>query len=361
MDIDDSGLQPLKGNQTNSFGPVTVPNRDMPVDSFYSFMEITSYLMICVAVFGFAGNILNVITYTKIGFQDSINISYVALGVSDLLCIICLLWNAMVYVPALSDVPDIPFIPREFGIPTGGYTSAMFLKTTAWITAFISLERCLCVVFPLKIKSIVSRRRTIAVITVIFILTVVPTGSILFYIYEFKFRFDAARNITLLRVGFRKTPLSNALSTVDFIYKLVLMNFNPFIIILICAIILAIQLNRSATWRIETLSKVTVTHSESQDKDGKVQKKLSKDLRVAKTVLAIAIAFLFPGTISTIKYMLALTWPAFHPVRDYGYYYRFSSRMEFLLSLINSSVNFIIYYKMGTKFRATVKNILQRN
>ena len=357
MDAVDDGDE----NQISSFDIDVFPGRDMPLDMFSSSMELTSYVMICVAIFGFAGNILTIITYSKIGFLESINISYFALGVSDLLCTTFLSWNAICYVPAFTKSPVVPFIPKELGVPTGGYPSALFLKTTAWITAFISLERCLCVVFPFKNKTIVRRSRTITAIAIIYGLTVIPIGGAIFFMYAFELRFDGARNRTLLRSSYINTPLANAFSGFDFIYKLVLMNFAPFFIILLCAIILAIKLNQSATWRREKSSQTAVSSVGSQVKDEKAERKYSKDLRVAKTVLAIAIAFLFPGTINTVKYILAITWPAFHPARDFGYAYRFMSRMEFLLSLVNSSVNFIIYYKMGTKFRATVKKAVMCN
>ena len=330
---------------------------DIPGEIFYLLMEYTAYAMICISAFGMAGNILIIITYTKIGFSESINISYFALGVSDILCVIFLTWNAICFIPAFSD-SDMPFLPKEFAIPTGGHTTDIFQKTTAWITAFISLERCLCVVFPLKIKIIVRRRRTIVIIVMIFILTVLPLASIVFYIYVFDVKFDAGNNQTLLRVTYRNSPLSNSLSNFKYIYKVVFLNSIPFAIILICAVVLAIHLNQSAAWRLGKSNASTNGNGTSNSNDEKAQKKYAKDMRIAKTVLAIALTFIFPGTLSTLRYVIALIVPEFQPVGAYAKFFRFTARLAFLLTLANSSVNFIIYYKMGTKFRATVNQIL---
>ena len=350
----------LKQNQTVLFEDRVLFHKDIPGGIFSILMEFSSYIMICIAAFGLVGNILIVITYTSIGFSESINISYSALSISDIFCILFLTWHAICFVPAFSN-SDIPFEARKFVIPTGGYTSAIFLKTTAWITAYISLERCLCVVFPLKIKTIVKRKRTIVAIVAIFSLTVLPLGGILFYNYVFNFVFDAKKNGTFLSVMYRKSSLSNALTQVDFVYKLILMNFTPFGIILICAVVLAVQLNRSASWRRQMSLSRTDTSGESTTSNVKTQKKHSKETRVARTVLAIALTFIFPGTLSTIKYVCAMTWHEFHPIGVYAKLFEFTSRLEFLLSLANSSVNFIIYYRSGTKFRHTVQRLVLGN
>ena len=175
---------------------------------FSVLMEYTGYLMLFISGFGFTGNILIIIAYAKIGFGESINISYFALGVSDFLCVIFLTWHAICFIPVFAE-SYIPLDFWTFAVPTGGHTSVTLLKTTAWITAFISLERCLCVVFPLKVKTIVKRKRTIVVIIMIFVMTVIPLMSIVFYTYQFVVGFDEGKNKTLVMVKYRKSDLSS--------------------------------------------------------------------------------------------------------------------------------------------------------
>ncbi|KAK3740912.1 hypothetical protein RRG08_051065 [Elysia crispata] len=132
---------------------VNISDLDLPGWVFSDIMECISYAMITVAFFGIIGNSLIMVTLIKIGFSTSINISFCALCVSDFLCVAALGWNAVCFIPAFGN-SDLPFKPREVVIPTGGGLSDIFCGTTAWITAFISFERCLCVVFPMKIKTI---------------------------------------------------------------------------------------------------------------------------------------------------------------------------------------------------------------
>ena len=107
-------------------------------------MEYISYTMICIALFGLPGNILILITYTRIGFSESINISHWGLSISDFLCVTCISWNTICFIPAFSKL-DVPFVPTEIVIPTGAASSEIFLYITVMITAYISLERCLCI------------------------------------------------------------------------------------------------------------------------------------------------------------------------------------------------------------------------
>ena len=80
-------------------------------------MEYISCTMICMALFGLPGTILIIIIYTKMGFTESINISYCGLGISDFLCVVFAIWNAICFIPAFSKW-DVPFVPTEIVIST---------------------------------------------------------------------------------------------------------------------------------------------------------------------------------------------------------------------------------------------------
>ena len=272
----------------------------------------------------------------------------------------CLTWNAICFIPAFAD-SELPFLSREFVIPTGGFTSDMFQKTTAWITAYISLERCLCVVFPLKVKAIVRRKRTILILVLLFVLTVVPMTSVVSYTYVLDVRFHAGQNRTLLGVRIRNSSLSGYLTHVNYLYKLIFLNSIPFAVILLSSIVLAVHLNRSALWRLGKSQAGAAPTGKSLSNDDKANRKYSKDMRIVKTVLAIALAFIFLGTMSNLRILIAMNLPEFRPIGTYAKLFRFSARLVFLLSIVNSSVNFFIYFMLGTKFRDTLTKMILGN
>ena len=330
---------------------VNISDLDLPGWVFSDIMECISYAMITVAFFGIIGNSLIMVTLIKIGFSTSINISFCALCVSDFLCVAALGWNAVCFVPAFGN-SDLPFKPREVVIPTGGGLSDIFCGTTAWITAFISFERCLCVVFPMKIKTIVSPGRALFIVVTIFFITIFPLTYITFYLYLFEKKFDKKKNRSLIGVEYRNSYIADTLNHVNFMYKMICINSIPLAIILVCSIALAVSLKKSVTWR----EKQSSTNRETLQNSSR--RKSSKDTRVAKTVLAIAMAFILLGGLTTLRHLASVTWPEFRVIGAYSRSYRSVARLTFLFSLINSSVNFLIYYNTGSKFRHTVKQML---
>ncbi|GFR88721.1 chemosensory receptor B [Elysia marginata] len=336
--------------------PIATSFYDIPLWLYSLLMEYISYAMIAVSVFGMTSNILIIVIYIKIGFSESINISYCALGLSDALQVTFITWNAICFLPSFTRL-NLPFIPGEVVVPTGGASTDIFCQTTAWITAWISVERCLCVVYPFKVKAFVTRRRTLLAIITISFFIIVPLVSLNMVLYVVEFTFDISRNRTILRLFRRNTTIINRVNDSYFIYKALFLNLLPLLVVLVCAVYLASQLKLSAIWRLGH-SGIT-GNGTPLDKDNKTAKrKYNKDMRIAKTVLLIAITYIFLGTLSVQRLMVAMIWSDFRPLSTYGKWYRFTSRLAFLLLQANSSVNFVIYYKMGTKFRQTADQLL---
>ena len=230
------------------------------------------------------------------------------------------------------------------------------------ITAYISLERYLCVKFPFKVKKLVTRNRTLCVLIVIFLFTMVPLFSFYFITYQFVWGFSPQNNKSLLRVRQSKTRVAEMVFTINYNQKIFL-NFAPLLLILICSVFLAVQLKASVKWRLGNSGKIRKEAGKSDNKADSIESwKNSKDIKVAKTVLTIAIAFLVLGSLSAVRLLVALLMPEFRPmVGAYGRLYRLIVRFSFLLVEANSSVNFIIYYKIGTKFRKSVYEMLFQN
>ncbi|RUS84169.1 hypothetical protein EGW08_008056, partial [Elysia chlorotica] len=299
--------------------------------------------------FGLIGNTLIMITLVKIGFATPINVSFCALCISDCLCIVAFAWNAICFIPAFAN-SDIPFRAREVAIPTGGAVSDVFCGTTAWITAYISIERCLCVVFPLKIKNIVSPCKALFFVCVIFIITV-PFIYLPFYNFVFYTNFDKDKNQTFIGVEYRNTPIADYIHRVNFMYRVVFIKSLPLALVLVCSVTLTVSLKRSISWRQRQSCKTPEINNSSQQRN-------SKDARVVKTVLAIATVYIFLGGLSTVRHFATLMWPEFRVIGPYGRWNRSVTSLTNFLLLINSSVNVLIYYKTGSNFRKTVNQMV---
>lgn len=71
---------------------------------------------------------------------------------SDLCCLVTLIWGSVCYSPGLF-AADVSFEPLEIAYLSSGIPHTTFTRVTGWITALITLERCLCITAPLKVGS----------------------------------------------------------------------------------------------------------------------------------------------------------------------------------------------------------------
>ncbi|CAG5131486.1 unnamed protein product, partial [Candidula unifasciata] len=127
-------------------------------DELYFLIMFISQGIICqaITVLGIFGNIINCIVFVKQGFSDNINVSLLGLTISDLCSLICIMWTCLFFSPV---VRDTDLFSPDVHILSGTWPHIIFTRITGWITAFISLERCVCVIKPLKIKTMFTRKR----------------------------------------------------------------------------------------------------------------------------------------------------------------------------------------------------------
>ncbi|GFR59989.1 chemosensory receptor A [Elysia marginata] len=127
------------------------------VTSLVSYALLDSFIMVDdfmitfpMSLLGVFTNIANAIVFCKLGFSDNSNVNFLALSVFDF------------FVSVISFVTRVLLCPllRHLSIePTMRYIAhclshALIIVTCggAMMTALIALERCVCVVFPLKVR-----------------------------------------------------------------------------------------------------------------------------------------------------------------------------------------------------------------
>ena len=140
-------------NRTES-GPHVKPLVSIDVLDLFSIVNdfaLCSFL----SLFGVVSNTANIIVYSRIGFSESSNINFLALSVIDLLVSLVTFFLKMFYSPVFSNLRTGP----TTSMVALTLSPAMMVTVcgSAMMTTLISTERCLCVVFPLKVK--ISRMR----------------------------------------------------------------------------------------------------------------------------------------------------------------------------------------------------------
>ncbi|GFN95358.1 chemosensory receptor a [Plakobranchus ocellatus] len=313
-----------------------------PILSAQTYLVLASVLLYCVlfvASVGIVSNTLVIITYIKVGLSETINISYLALGISDLSVSVIRFWTTICFAFHLTNT-ELPFNPASVAITTGFYPGQGFEKTTAFITAFIALERCLCVQFPLHVRAMVTRRKTIICIILIYTFVFAPSNFI-HMVFPFKWVLLPTQNRTILAIVPLQTPLRYITQRALLAYYGTFLHFTALIAVWICTVFLALGLKRKAHIKRDNFK----TSHALQDKQ--------KERRVIKTVVMLAVTYLACSTPTAATMLVPHFEPEFETIRGLARISTISHMISGLLAQVNSSANLFIYIYMGSKFRNT--------
>ncbi|GFN85001.1 chemosensory receptor a [Plakobranchus ocellatus] len=309
---------------------------------------------------GFIGNSLNIAVFVKLGFTEPSNISLIALAVSDLSCMMLSLWTTTGVLISFGDF-ILPFNPTNLSHVTVGGMLSFATRTIAWITAFISFERCLCILVPLKVKKIITPSSTLTAMIIIVALTFCPY----FYAY-FRFKFVWVFYPNLNTIILDIVPVDYFLRLEETIIVIcgVIYPLLAFSIVLICTVFLVVQLKKISSWR----KSVTSTVGQWGDKSGENSAPISppakdrlshKEERLVKLVVVIAATFIVSSTPTCVMLLCNVVFEEFSV---FGVYRRIYVVLAFMASLgqsVSGSVNILIYYNMASKFRSNLRQLLR--
>ena len=319
-----------------------------------------SWALLFIGTVGITGNILTVLIYVKLGFAETINISYVALAVSDLCCILSSMVAGFCFSPAMQALlrhfrfqVDL----AKFTNFTGYWPQFAFSRTTAFLTAWISLERCLCVLFPTRVRLIITRKVTKIVITAIFVIGCCP--MVLAYVgMETGWSFNPSTNTTILLIFYSFEGDDNIFQGTAIILYGAVYSLLSWIMVTTCTIFLIIKLREGARWRkanAPVFSEGNRGFQNNQRNDN------WRENRITRTVVMIACVFIvcsFPISINSLvslaireKYSLYGSLRSLHMVMG---------AISLLLGQINSSSNIVFYTITGAKFRSTLKQLFMK-
>ncbi|KAI8784858.1 fMet-Leu-Phe receptor [Biomphalaria glabrata] len=294
-----------------------------------------------IAVLGIVGNVINILVYCKQGLTSSVNISFTLLAVTDLGSLLTLLWWNVCGIPEMLS-SGIPFSFSEVKHLSAGFPHACFSRVTSWIIVHVLLERCICVLSPFKVKTILTPARTAVVIALVYlvmILTLVPEYSSMYL----SWKFYPQSNRTLLGlvltsswVRFKGVSL--------FLYGVYMLASFTAVPTLTC--ILVIVYTRQARWRSGNTS-----HSCPLT---------SRDRRAVKMVLAVGLVFSATYSFTVVLIAIGKSVPGFDLVGIYANLFLICFTISFVLDASNSSIHFVLYYKTSSKYRETFRSLFQK-
>lgn len=314
-----------------------ISDRDKELYDIVNFVSITGVI----SLFGVATNIINIIVFFKQGFNNTINISLFALATSDLCSLISMLWYGVCENPLFVNA-DINIYPLDVLYLTAGMPHICFARITSWITVFIAAERSLCITFPLKIKQIITPKRTLIIIIGIYIGIFASFGPEYATSY-FDWKFIKSRNKTLLGMAFT-SDRKNVEGLVFFLYSI--LGFGSFVAVITFTMILVVQLNRQSKWRL----KGSIDRRQAESISNRDRTTMSMVVMIA-TVLIVCYT---PGVAVS---MVTVFEPDFYIFSNCINIFLVCWSFVVIFETLNSSINIFFYYHMSIKYRETFRQV----
>ncbi|CAG5135334.1 unnamed protein product [Candidula unifasciata] len=313
---------------------------DKVADIIVAILQV-AFTGIC-AFAGIITNTINITVFLNMGLHDAVNVSLFSLAIGDLLSLVCSLWESICFNTKMEDL-GTPIVFSEIEYVTGCWPHVCFVRVTSYATAFITLERCLCITVPLKIKSIITPKRTKVVMGFLFFF-VAATSAPEFYVTQLGWKFYPERNRTMLGIHF--IDGREKFESVTLVMNNIVLQCVAFVSVVICTVVLIIQLNRKAQWRQQS------TRGDAASS--------GKDKRVIKMISFIAVIFIVCELPSVVNVIAMAFNPQIHPSGiNYNMFYVIWS-VVYVMESVNSTVNIFVYFNMSSRYKAVFTQIFIR-
>lgn len=315
-----------------------------------------------ISFFGVIANAVNIAVYLKMGVKDSATFQFFALAVTDLL------YSALVLTTSISLLvnevnPDLTVLdPFSFALNGINQTREKVYATSIVITLFLSVERCFCVLFPFKVKTLFTKSRSVkanACVVFVFGALLVPDYMTERLGWKHDPRFNTTRLLTWIsdrRIGF--------VIFKDAIFA-ALLPVSAGITTTVCAGIMVGKIRRSTKFRQMNMSaKSSEQRSECISRSGKGKNNASsaplttKETRLCRTMIAIDAIFIacnVPKFMILANSVVEKFIPEFRldVVGRYQNFVSMTVAFAYTFEATNAAVSFLVYFFSTIKFRSS--------
>ncbi|RUS84201.1 hypothetical protein EGW08_008041 [Elysia chlorotica] len=236
--------------------------------AYYVGRDFITPLYFILWVFGMTSNVLNIIVFTKIGANDNVTVSFLALSISDLLFLVLIsphiTVDGLVHIVEYRMGRNIKWLIdyRILRFPFYWYAFT-FYETSILINVYIAVVRCACVAIPFNVRSVFTARRA-GVTFVAFFISMFALRFPMFLTKAIVHQFDPVSNKT--RIVYKEYDDGGVADTINDIACRNILSWSSFTIVLISLIILIVKLQASAKFRSSS-APITNQNTHSGNKD----------------------------------------------------------------------------------------------
>ncbi|XP_005107743.1 uncharacterized protein LOC101859130 [Aplysia californica] len=308
-------------------------------------------ICIPIAFSGIVMNTVNTLVFARIGMRDSVNVSFFALSISDL---VYLSFTLSYLIPStLTIISGRPIKWLQSPYTLNSYIvwyAVLFYDLSILITTYIAVARCCCVTLALQFRSFFTLSRTYTVLGVLSVVCLalhIP----LIASQNLQWKTDKKTNTTKLTL-----VRSGAYPDVQYFHDITNRNVVPYTCLAInitCLAALTFTLKSATQTR-----NMMASSAPTDDNSGKKQSKLStKDIQVVKAVSLVAAMFVFCSLLTTIKALVRRAIPEYDSRGQYRNLFQLTTGVMTIFTYLNASVNITVYYHFNTKYRQSLIEI----
>ncbi|KAK7107824.1 galanin receptor 2b-like [Littorina saxatilis] len=294
------------------------------------------YVLPVLCLIGVPSNIINMAVFVKQGLKDRINLCLFALSFADLIYMAqnMVLFGERLH-PKFAEGARFGAV-QAFMVNHNLLGLYGFVWASQFMSAVIASERCFCILFPLKSKTVLTTK-TMAVIIVVAFIVIVGGLFVVSYRFSVICVYDSFSNSSTIIMGTSEFYRQNqeAIDLLDYtVYGLLLPGIFISIVIT-TTIITSVKLRRVVNWRATT--------SSSNDS--------SREVALTKVLICTSILFIVCFLPNLFFRLVCLVVENLKTGKRYHNMYYVMLWLLDMASFVNSSLNFFVYYFMGTRYR----------
>ncbi|CAL1525862.1 unnamed protein product, partial [Lymnaea stagnalis] len=301
------------------------------------------------SLLGIVTNIINIRVFCRQGVtSDSPTVTFFALSVSDLLGCIFILPQPLCYYFEYYTTTQNLFLRNCYTVMfmPATYTHVILNKITSFVTVYMSVERAICVIFPLRVQRIIKVKNTVVIMVVLYVaitLTYVPYAANVFIIWVV----DPEHNGTVKAVNYY-TPLGYFFITSNTIFHSMILTSAAMLCVTVATVAMVTRLKASLKWRQGTVSNVGAVIGTKTK-----YKQLARSAETVKIVMAITAVYLVCLMFTHIPNLAIVAIPGVNVNGVNKFLNSILYIVKFDFDVFNSSIHIFFYVRMSTRYRKT--------
>ncbi|KAI8772752.1 neuropeptide receptor 15 [Biomphalaria glabrata] len=307
---------------------------------------------------GIFTNVIVITVFTKQGFKDSVNISMTTIAAWDL---VKSLGGAMQRMSGPIGLwsPSAAQSWSNICLVIFNYLVSFATYVTSVLAAYVAVERCLCVMMPLKVKWLLTPTVSFVICGMVSFV-VFGCFAVIFGIYDIVWVWDSRYNASI--AIYQYNEFSTVHSVALFAYYNLSGTLWPLIslvIIVISAVIISAKLREASKFRSQHhtggTAKPTKHDNSGSDKAKKTKPITNRDQKVVKMLLVIIVLYIVNLSPRVAHYLAKYFIQEYYYLRQYHNLASAMAYIVFFFDYLNGTVGLFVFLSMSSSFRATYK------